>query len=249
MYNPTRMNPNAPGRNRQRRFDPHAGRKHSDIVAQQGPKCVFISDLAHRITTDRGWKIVHFSGDDFEVIYEYLCSRNTTGRIVHKDGDRCVRVMSGQIFIMVGGEQTVLRMGQAFSLPKGTEHEIATLGTEDAEVIFCQTKDYEDNIEQITEANARNTKMAVVLPTDRGAPQKISTEKARQAASRIQNQRQARERAISASLDSGQPKPLPKIGAGGEEDIPMTAKARLPLANQNVTGSSPMPLGAGGFDD
>jgi len=250
MYNPTRMNPNNLKRNSQRRYNPHAGRKHSDIIANQGPKSVFISDLAQRISTDRGWKIVHFEGEDFEVVYEYICSKNATGKIVNKEGDRCIRVLSGQIFLTVNADQISLRTGQAYPIPKGLEYELATLGTEDAEVLFCQKRDYEKEIEQLTESTAQNAKMIAVMPKDPTLPSRISSDKAKLAASKIQEQRDAREKILRSAMDRGQPMKAP-ANITGEENTQSSApiKARPPLAGQNVSGFSPMPVGARGFGD
>lgn len=233
-YNPARVDPQVRQRQaQQRRMNPHAGVKHSTIVGRDGPRGINVADIRNRQTTERGWRVNTFKGEDFEMIYEYLCARNSTGQIKNEDQDRCLRVLAGMVFVTIDGHANEIHTGQGFAIPKGTTYELATSGTTDAEVLFCQGPDYEKNIEQVSEAIKTNTvnvspepQAAPVVRTPRRKPQ------AQMAAERIEAQRAKRASKKQQAAMPGTPK-----------------DERPPLATQQVVGVNPKPVGAGGYAD
>lgn len=233
-YNPARVDPQVRQRQaQQRRQNPHAGVKHSTIVGRDGPRGINVADIRNRQSTERGWRVATFKGDDFEMIYEYICARNSTGQIKNEDQDRAIRVLAGMIYVTIDGQVNEIQTGQGFAIPKGTVYELATSGTTDAEVLFCQGPDYDKSIEQVSEAvknNAVNVvpepQAAPIVRTPRRKPQ------AQMAAERIEAQRAKRAAKKQQVADPGTPR-----------------DERPPLATQQVVGVNPKPVGAGGYAD
>jgi len=252
-YNPSRQSA-ASNPRRQRRLDPRAGIHHSDIIAKHGPAAATITDLRHREETSRGWRAVLFCGDEFEMIYEYICAKNASGMICNPEKDRALRLMAGELFITTGGEVAHLHSGASLALPKGIEYQIATSGTADAELIFCQGSDYENSLEQISDPEAVNaeTKMNLVEPSDTPAREKVSAESTRKYAEKMQEQRHQRDvdrrRGLSRVVDEQS-----AAATSGAEAVVTATPRRTPprrvLPGQQVQGVNPRPMGAAGFGD
>lgn len=196
-YNPTRANFNGTKPLRQRIVERGAGKRHSDIIAGQGSSGLHYSDYSAKTPTKRGWKVSHFEGEAFEVVYELICSRNTTGVIVNHIHDRCIRVLSGTLYICIDSQKVVrLDSGQACSLPKGTKYEMSSMGDHDVEVLFCQGNGYESTVEQVSGEESLNsvTKINFVVPLDHVRDQRLPSDKAIMAAEKIKNQRERKAR-------------------------------------------------------
>lgn len=201
---------------------PQAGRKHSTIAAKQGIIGVHTVDLNNRVTTMSGWRIPYFSGDQFEVYYELLCARNSLGMVKHPSKDRCVRVLGGHLFVTSDGEINTVLTNQVCSLKSGTAYELASSGDSDVEMLVIQAKDYEKDLEKITEPNSKNS-TPVVSVVERVVTPKTNSEAAKIEAERIK------------SLRAERNNPVPK------------RPRRQPLPGQQVEGINPRPVGAGGF--
>lgn len=236
-YNPVRAKNNGQ-QHRQRRLDPHAGIKRHNTAALSGPQGVHHSDIRFRKDTDRGWRVDHFKGDKFEVVYEFICARNNTGKIVHPKKDRCLRVLSGSLYITVDDMQFEITAGQAYSIPKKTEYEMASMGVGDTEVLFSQGADYEKDLKQITKPGAYNVNTNTILPSvnDENQPIKVDRSRAKQTAEKIQQER------IRINREKRQ-----ALGAPADGEAPKPVKKRPPLPGQVVEGSNPKPIGAGGY--
>lgn len=256
-YNPRRQQGLIRPR-RERRLDPRAGVRHSDIVAGRGPESASIVDVRDREPTSRGWKVVIHRGDEFEMIYEYICARNATG-LVKSEQDRAVRVLSGEIFVTVNGHQTRLHGGLSFSLPKNTEYEMATSGVGDVELIFCQGPNYEETLEQLTAPEAVNAQTDVSLPSGLQRAERVPSEQARRYAEQQASQRHQRELQRREIVKGRQPQHPMTAEESVQADAAAIAEAaegssrrpprRPPLAGQTVIGVNPRPIGASGFGD
>ncbi len=227
-YNPARAqgrSVTAVAKARQRVPPPGSGMRHSQIAQREGPRGVNVMDIRSREETARGWRVVTFRGDEFEMVYEYICARNHTGLIKHETQDRCLRVLSGQIFLTMGEETVQVQTNQGYALLKGKEYALATAGSSDAEVLFCQGPDYDKTLVQISEP--QKISATAVDPEPKAAPHREprSSQASIQAA-QIEAQRAERE----------------KI-----RRTPVGKKDRAPHASQVVTGVSPRPVGAGGY--
>lgn len=251
-YNPARqqggvsVNPR-----RQRRLDPRAGIRHSEIIAKQGPSAATMTDMRNRVETPRGWRSVMFCGDDFEMIFEYICSKNSTGGLLHPEKDRVLRLMAGELYVTMNDETVHLRSGSSFILPKGIEYKIATSGTLDAEIIFCQGANYEKDLEQRSEPEAisAETKMSSVGDDDVPVRQKTSTEQTRQQAEKIAEERRQRDIAKRQGLPRVVDEQSLAATSGAESVAPPSPRRTPPrrvLPGQQVTGVNPRPMGAGG---
>lgn len=232
-YNPARVDPQVRQRQaQQRRMNPHAGVKHSTIVGRDGPRGINVADIRNRQSTERGWRVLTFKGEDFEMVYEYICARNSTGQIKNEEQDRCLRVLAGMVYITIDGQANEIQTGQGFAIPKGMVYELATTGTTDAEVLFCQGPDYEKNIEQVSKAVKTNT--VNVVPEPKAAPVRTPRRKpqAQAAAEKIEAERARRAAKKRQAAEPGTPK-----------------DERPPLATQQVVGVNPSPVGAGGYAD
>jgi hypothetical protein len=187
---------------------------------------VNVEDLNNRETTKSGWKIVTFAGSDFEVVYHYICARNNLGVVVNKDQERCIRVLAGQLFVSTDEGTATVNTGRTFGIKKGVEYALATSGTTDCEVLFCQGKDYDSNMDQITPATYNASLSALVAPKQNGdQPKRRSDSKAQDQAAQIgASRRQKREQ---------------------HEQI----KSRAPLPGQTVVGVNPKPVGSTGYGD
>lgn len=247
-YNPTRHGAQARQAKRQRRLDPHAGTKLSDIIARQGPQAATIDDLRNKVPTPRGWKVDQFKGKTFEMVFEFICANNSTGEVLHKSKDRSLRVLSGEIFVQINGNTARMRAGHAIALPSKTKYTLATSGTQDAEVIFCQGANYEKGLSQLTEPTLNDfTKMVDAVNTEphRVAP---TSSKAREQAERIEASRRQREMQKRAA-QSGQQVQTGQAGTQQDQSVQKTPPRRAPLAGQQVQGVNPRPIGAAGFGD
>lgn len=223
-YNPRRLEGNP---RRVRRQDPHAGRKHSDVVGRGGPRATSLVDMSRKENTADGWVIPIFSGPDFDVFYRYICAKNNSGQLKHETKDQVVRVLAGRLYVMVnGGSAQELVSTQSIALGRGVAYEVATSGTEDAELIVCQGHDYSKDVEHITMPGSVTAIQKAASPVF--APQIV-----RRSESQAYHQAEI-------------------IGAA-KESARKTARTpyhgRAPLAGQQVVGLNPRPIGAGGFGE
>ena len=228
MYNPARIN--GGGRAKRSRIpNPHSGRKHSQIVARLGPQAVQFSDLQDKKATNYGWKILSFKGEDFEVEYQYMCARNNSGVVKHKTKDKCIRVLSGQMFVIIDKEAIPLRAGQTFAIKAGNEYALATSGTGDAELVVCQGSNYDEDLVLIHPSDAVNPETNVPLIPPQAAVESRSKRESSKA------QQHAETVAVKQKKRRG-------------ERVPVKSdKRRPPLEGQQVTGINPSPIGAGGY--
>lgn len=229
-YNPARASGRpvaAVAKARQRIPVPGSGVRHSQIAQREGPRGINVADIRNRQETQRGWRVLTFKGDEFEMVYEYICARNHTGLIKNEKQDRCFRVLAGAVFVTIGEVTDQIQTGQSFAVPKDTEYVLATAGSTDAEVLFCQGADYDKNVTQISDP--QKTSAAAVSPEPKAPPQREarSTQSAVQAA-KIEAERTAREKV---------------------KRTPVGKKERAPLPSQVVTGVSPRPVGAAGYGE
>lgn len=250
-YNPNRQAAGARRSQRTRRLDPRAGHKASDIVRQRGPQAATINDIQSKQNTSRGWKVEIHKGDQFEMLYEYICSRNATGVVRHEEMDRALRVLSGELYITVGETTAVLKAGDSYSLPAGMEYQIGTSGSFDTEVLFCQGADYEETLEQLTPPQAINTEMLMRMPEEESRSHTsfdpISRAKAQEHAQRLAHEKHQREvaRRQAAMNKTGAASSEPAADGSVAKTPPPTKRA--PLPGQQVQGVNPRPVGAGGY--
>lgn len=239
-----------PSRKQQRRYvDPRVvGTRHSELVGVHGPVGVSQVDLRNKVSTSSGWRVPYFSGEDFEVFYELICTRNATGKLCHKTLDRCVRVLSGQLFITHEGEVTTVLMNQVCTFTRGSEYELASPGDSDVELLIIQGKDYDTDLIHITEPGAINDRAAAPFHESSTTLSRVTTEKAEQAATRLLEERAAKER--NRNKRSPVPKRANEVAMPGSSPQAQSMPGgRAPLAGQQVVGVNPRPLGAHGFGD
>jgi hypothetical protein len=93
-YNPNRANK---AKARQRRYDPHAGVKRSDIAKRR--EVGSHAPIASRENTRFGYTSEVFSGPSFTNLYMCLLQGNNTGIGVTHKGDRSIRIMNGILFV------------------------------------------------------------------------------------------------------------------------------------------------------
>lgn len=240
-YNPNVHGKGGRKRTVRRAIDPHAGKKHSDLVRGHGPRGVNVADLRSRQNTPHGWKILYFEGEEFVVYYEYFCARNGTGVIRNQEHARVVRVLAGMIFLTMDSQILTFQTGQAVVLPKGTKYELATSGDTDAELLICEGPNYSKTVEQITDP------LSVVVPTSlpQEAPlrsDRVDSERAKRAAEQMRAERKAQR-------DRRQPVATKTITNELGETVPAPSGKRQPLAGQQVLGTNPRPVGAGGYSE
>lgn len=254
-YNPDRQRAGTRLSQKVRRLDPRAGVKVSDIIKQRGPQAATLNDIQHKQNTLRGWKVVIHEGDQFEMVYEYICARNASGLIRHNSLDRALRVLAGELYITVGDEVAVLKSGDSYSLPAKLEYQFGTSGSFDTEVMFCQGPKYEDTLEQLVDSEATNADLLLKLPNE-VAPQQtsfdpISRAKAQQHADKLAYDRHRREiiRRQAASGKSTADLNSETVSSGSEVVKAPTSGRKAPLAGQQVVGVNPRPIGAGGYTD
>ena len=244
-HNPMRQKHTA---KRQRRLDPRAGVKASDIRARYGPQAATVEDVRNKTNTPRGWRVMIHKGDAFEMVYEFICSRNATGIIVNHDHDRAVRVLGGEIYLTLEENIIPLRAGESYSLEAGLEYQLATSGSFDAEVMFCQGPDYEETLEQLSEPQALNASMNMPLPRETGPAQpRVDGSQAMLQAQIQQFHRQRR--MADQNRSAGRPSSSAD-GATTAGDVRRTPPpSRAPLPGQQMIGTNPRPIGSGGFSE
>jgi uncharacterized cupin superfamily protein len=197
---------------------------------------------------------VLFCGDEFEMVYEYICAKNASGGVCHPEKDRSLRLMAGELFLTINGEVVHLRSGSSFAIPKGIEYQIATSGTLDAEIIFCQGSKYEEDLEQRSDPESVNTDTRVSLPNTEQAPTtrvKTSEEATRKQAEKMQEDRHRREVARRQGLSRvvDEQSTASTSGAEAVTASPRRTPPRRVLPGQQVQGVNPRPMGASGFGD
>lgn len=233
---------------RQRRLDPRAGVKASDIRARYGPQAATVDDVRQKVNTPRGWRVEIHKGDQFEMLYEFICARNATGIVVNREHDRAIRVLGGEIYLTIGKEIIPLRQGESYSLEAGLEYQLATSGSFDSEVMFCQGPNYEETLEQLSEPQAINSNMHLPMP------QEADPDKARVDGSQAQLQAQIQQfhrqrRDAKKKIAAGRPTSSADGVATAGDVIRTPPPSRAPLPGQQVQGTNPRPVGAGGFND
>jgi mannose-6-phosphate isomerase-like protein (cupin superfamily) len=221
-HNPNRAVGNH-GRRVERRYNPHMGHRRS---RSSGPQGVYLADLEHKETTNRGWRVTYFKGDDFEVAYELIAARNATGLIKNENSDRVIRVLRGHLFILIHGEIVTVRDGQSYAIPKGTEYELSSDMGVDAEVIICQGRNYEEELEIIRKSDASNPIPSTPMPKQDNTPRREPTGKAMEAAQMIAAEKMKRQAARS----------------------PVKKKVPDTLPGQNLPGANLKPMGDPGPD-
>jgi hypothetical protein len=225
-YNPARVSQTGGAARKNRSYNPHAGRKHSQIVSPSGPSSVRFADYNNRKDTPFGWSISIFKGKNFEVEYQFMCARNASGKLCHPTKDRCIRVLGGRLFVLIGEETVTVDTHQAFTVEAGVEYMLATSGTGDVELLICQGADYEQDLTHVTQPEAVNvmSSMAPVRPEGEAKPPREGSMAYQQAAQMAEQQAQKR-----------------------AQRTPVKGKA--PLPGQQVDGFNPRPVGAGGFSE
>jgi hypothetical protein len=230
-HNPNRGTGNNRRRNA-RRYDPHAGHRRAGPTTPQG---VDFQDIRNREVTNRGWKIVHFQGEDFEMIYELISAGSSTGKIKHETADRSIRVLEGCLYVLLAGQSPIeLLRHQSFSISRGTEYELCSNSTADVEVLFCQGSKYEEGAEVIEEAQTVNVEPMTELPKENEMLPRVDGTKAQVTAEAIKRERKARQQGRN---------PAPKKNPDGTP----AGHGRTPLAGQQVTGANPRPIGPNGY--
>lgn len=253
-YNPDRQRAGARQARKVRRLDPRAGVKISDIIKQRGPQAATLNDVRHKQNTLRGWKVVIHEGNQFEMNYEYICSRNASGLIRHDSLDRALRVLSGELYITVGDKVAVLKAGDSYSLPAGLEYQLSTSGSFDTEVMFCQGPKYEDTLNQLTNPEAVNADLLLKLPDEVVQQQTsfdpISRMKTQQHAERLAHEHHRREVSRRQTAFGKSVSDKSETASSGSEvaKAPISGR-KAPLAGQQVVGVNPRPIGAGGYTD
>lgn len=217
------FNPNrAVGKNMRRtarRYDPKAGHRRA---RNAGPQGIDLGELQHRENTGRGWRVISFRGDDFEMVYELIAAHNATGTIKNDQADRALRVLHGRLFVLMNGEIITIREGQGVNLPKGSKYELSSDVASDVEVIFCQGSDYENGIEVVEPSDAINPTPLTSVPTTQPDTKRNPTGKAMSAAEKISAEKMRRQAARDITK-----------GKTSEDD----------LVGQSVPGANLRPMG------
>lgn len=190
-HNPNRVAGNNGVRRVVRRYDPSLGHRRA---RGGGPQGIDLADLQKREATGRGWRVVAFKGDEFEVIYEMIAARNATGVIKHEEADRLVRVLRGQLYATMDGTIVTIRSGQFLELPKGTTYELSSEVADDVEVLFCQGAGYEEGVEVVRETDTSNPiPKTTPDPERKPVPKRKSAGKAMAAAEKAAAERKRRQ--------------------------------------------------------
>ena len=226
-YNPARMQEGFSTQRRSaQRYSPNGGGvKRSEFHEKIVHDGVHFEDLTKRERIDTGWRLQYFSNDEFEVVYEFICSKNAFGQVVNKTKDRVIRVLSGILNITLDGEYVQFSAGQVAVLKKGAIYELSTLGSMNVEIIKIQHKDYENTLELMTEKVIGNTRLPVepkrfeVVTHDRPDSKAV-----------VQAQAMAEEK--STRLRGR-----------------MKASSRAPLPGQNMPGENLRPTGGAGYEE
>jgi mannose-6-phosphate isomerase-like protein (cupin superfamily) len=201
---------------------------------------VNLDDMSKKVTTLSGWKIPYSTGEQFEVYYELLCANNSTGMLKHETKDRCIRILSGKLFINVEGEISSFFANQVCNLNKGMSYELASSGDSDVEMLVIQTFGYDKDVKHLTQASAISSIQTTV--SEQAVPERQLVRPSRDRsliAAKIKQEEQLK-RMDPDSIDSSVPgMPRRKVGR----------PQRPPLAAQQVEGVNLRPMGAAGFGD
>lgn len=230
-HNPNRGVGNRTHNRFKRKYDPSKGYRRTGA---QNPQGVDLADIQNREVTGRGWKILYFQGEDYEMVYELIANGNSTGIVKNDKADRSVRVLEGQLYVLMDGEIITVSRGQSFSFPRGTEYEISAPSTSDVEVLFCQSRDYDQGVTQISEAQVLSKEPKMSVPNPAVESSRVDKVPAQKAAVKIRDEKMRRQRARN---------PVPKKNADGSP----AGHGRAPLVGQQVSGTSPKPVGPGGY--
>lgn len=169
VYNPARTNQQKKAR---KAPDPHAGTKHSDIMRRAGVGLT-APVASPKEKTRHGFTAAIFSSPNFVVRHETMFAGNNTGLVVSEDGDRTIRVLRGSIFVFFEDDagqkiQYQIRADQHLHAPSGVKYGYATSGTEDVELLFIETKDYQ--VIELEEPTIRTVNDAVVATPESAIP-------------------------------------------------------------------------------
>lgn len=185
-YNPTRA---AGGRNnrKDRKLDPHAGVKHSDIMRRKGVG--LHASSSERIDTLHGFTTIDFSCESFVQRFACIYAGNNTGIGYTDDGDRVVRVQAGILFVTFlnkvketfdDGDEEIrdvqeikqFQAGHTVCLPKGTRYSLASSGTANVELLITETANYQDGWKELEAATVNTPESIMFVPPRVAAAQR-----------------------------------------------------------------------------
>lgn len=168
-YNPVRhANFNTQNQKKQYVPKPGDGIRHSDIMRKAGVG-VTLATTSARKPTAFGYHSEVFNGKDFNVRFEVLFPGNKTAYGANEKAERHIRVIRGSVYVTHEfGESekavTHLKVGGAFSAPRGTKYALATSGSEEVELLIVESPNYEKHWKQLEEPVLRGNGGVVEIP-------------------------------------------------------------------------------------
>jgi len=149
-HNPTRATRNI---NRQRKMNPHAGVKHSDIMKRRGASHSLPS-VSDREKFEHGFTAEIFSAKSFVQKVMYFYAGNFTGIGVNKTKDRTIRVINGTLYVTFldndgGYDVQKYTSGTSINLPRGTKYGLSSSGTSDVELLVTESTNYRKGWERL----------------------------------------------------------------------------------------------------
>ena len=176
-YNPARASGRA--NKKRKRYDPHAGTKHSDILRRKGVG--FDATSQDREKTRHGFTSPVFSCASYTQRYVCLFAGNNTGVGVNPKADRSIRVQVGTLFVTfvnsvketdeegkvtVRDVATIQKFSEGYNvpLPKGTRYSLASSGTSNVEMIVTETTGYQKTWKELEDAVVTEPESVMVVP-------------------------------------------------------------------------------------
>ena len=219
---------------RKRNIDPKTLKKHSAILSEQTGNDVVV--LGFKEETKTGYMIPGHAGNKFVTFFEVMLPGSASGMCMHPEKERTIRVLAGQGFVLLKGEEDVetqipIAPGDEVAFKTGVSYRLSTTSLVPLELFVVQDKRYGDGL-VVVEKSTTPVEAALLDLTPNVREETVTTQrgptKARvhQAVSRGQaiqavEQREARKpkgvqdgMVIGASPKPGGPNQFGNEGAG-----------------------------------
>ena len=239
-FNPARMVQTGQAPIRQRRLEPGSGIRHSSLLDKNGPQGITPSDIAKRVPTESGWRVTQFKGQDFEIIYEFMCARNSTGLMVHREKSRSVRVLSGELYAHVDKVQFRVGKDEVVNFDMNVPYMMASSGTFDVELLIVQSAGYDEALELIDpDAKVCNTETTMILPTEQESLTRVPSTAGMKAAEKMKKKRELLDKTRTAGMMGDEFK---VVDEDGEVVVRKTRRVKPGFTAANTVGVNPRPL-------
>jgi mannose-6-phosphate isomerase-like protein (cupin superfamily) len=141
-------------RRKRKTIDPKTLKKHTSIVSERLTSDVVV--LGFKEETKTGYMIPGYSANRFVTFFEVMLPGSASGKYVHEDKERTVRVLAGQGFVIQGDgadeTQQPIGPGDEVAFKPRVPYKLSTTSITPLEMFVAQDKNYGVGLEVLEPA-------------------------------------------------------------------------------------------------